>query len=80
MFSSPRPPPVFDNRIPASGAIAPPHRAHPVHAMHRIPDAPAPHSTHAMHTIFSKGGAPQISPAIGELALAYIRRGIRPAR
>ena len=48
--------------------------------MHRIPDAPAPHSTHAMHTIFSKGGAPQISPAIGELALAYIRRGIRPAR
>lgn len=23
---------------------------------------------------------PQISPAIGELALAYIRRGIRPAR
>lgn len=30
--------------------------------------------------IFGSTEDSQISPAIGELALAYIRRGIRPAR
>jgi hypothetical protein len=72
------PPPVFDNRIP----VAPPQvrqcrlcRLRHCEFLRALPTLPT-----LPQRFFLRGRPGQISPAIGELALAYIRFGIRPAR